>query len=70
LRKEKEREKREKEKEKKAKAPRVEDEAPQPKLGKEEELVMQASKKGKVELLMSVLSHKEGLGLDFVDERG
>ena len=31
---------------------------------------MQACKKGKVELLVSVFSHKEGLGLDFMDERG
>ena len=75
FKKEKERER--KEKEKKAKAPREENEegdsgskAAQQKLGKEEDLVMQACKKGKVELLVSVFSHKEGLGLDFVDERG
>ena len=75
MKKEKERER--KEKEKKAKAPREENDeggsgskTAQLKLGKEEDLVMQACKKGKVELLASVFSHKEGLGLDFVDERG
>ena len=63
-----------KEKAKKAKEKAAEGEkaagTPVPTLTKEQDLVMQACKKGKVDLLASVLAKNLEAVLDFVDERG